>query len=296
MSIVVVGSIALDSIETPKGKIENSLGGSAIYASLAASYFGSTYLVGVAGEDFPSEAISLLKEHNIQLDGLEIKSGKTFRWKGIYNDWNQAESLHTELNVLLEFSPHLPNSCKQCNSLFLANIHPQLQLKVLKQMKSFRWVACDTMNYWINLYPEELTQVIEKVDIVFVNEEEVRQYTGIDNIFKAARKILETKVQVVVVKRGEYGSVAVLKDDLFFSPAYPLEEISDTTGAGDSFAGAFMSYLTTQNSLDRNTIRSAVRYGTATAAKCVSDFGVQGLVHQDFSNIQMMFNQLQKWT
>ncbi len=296
MSLVVVGSIALDSIETPKGKIEKSLGGSAIYASLAASYFGPAYIVGVVGEDFPEEAIHLLKEHNINLEGLETKLGKTFRWKGVYNNWNQAETLKTELNVFADFSPSLPDSYRKCNSLLLANIHPELQGKVLKQMKSYRWVACDTMNYWINLCPEELTKVIHKVDILFINEDEIRQYTGIDNIFKAARMILKSKVQVVVVKRGEYGSVAILPDDLFFSPAYPLEEIFDPTGAGDSFAGAFMSYLASQSSLDKNTIHSAIRYGTVLAAKCVSDFGVRGLIHQDFSDLQKMVNQLESWT
>ncbi|MBP7206082.1 MAG: bifunctional hydroxymethylpyrimidine kinase/phosphomethylpyrimidine kinase [Candidatus Cloacimonetes bacterium] len=296
MSLVIVGSIALDTIETPQGKVEEALGGSAVYGSLAASYFGPTYIVGVVGEDYPQAGIDLLQAHNINLDGMETKPGKTFRWSGTYRQWGQADTLSTDLNVFADFSPTLPPSCKCCRSLLLANIHPQLQLQVLDQIESHQWVACDTMNYWISLCPELLSQVVSKVDIVFINEDEIRQFTGLENIFAAGRKLLGMGVKAVVVKRGEYGSVTIMPNDLFFAPAYPVEQVKDPTGAGDSFAGGFMSYLATQEELNKGVIRNAVRYGTVLAAMNVSEFSVQGLAHLEFSELRNKARQLRNWT
>jgi len=295
MSLVIVGSVALDTIETPHGKVEDALGGSAVYASLAASYFGPTYIVGVVGEDYPARGVELLEAHKVNLDGLETKPGKTFRWSGAYRQWSQADTLSTDLNVFADFSPQLPPSCRSCRSLLLANIHPQLQLQVLNQIESYKWAACDTMNYWISLCPELLSEVIRKVDIVFINEDEIRQYTGLDSIFAAGRHLLEMGVKAVVIKRGEYGSVTVLPDDLFFAPAYPVERIQDPTGAGDSFAGGFMSYLATQDELNKYVIRKAVRFGTVLAAKNVSAFSVDGLVNLEFSELQQKVHQLRNW-
>ncbi|HOY83699.1 MAG TPA: PfkB family carbohydrate kinase [Candidatus Syntrophosphaera sp.] len=295
MSLVIVGSIALDTIETPLGKVEEALGGSAVYGSLAASYFGPTYIVGVVGDDYPARGIELLRAHKVNLDGLETRPGKTFRWSGTYRQWNQADTLSTDLNVFADFSPQLPPSCRCCRSLLLANIHPQLQLQVLDQIESYQWVACDTMNYWISLCPELLTEVIRRVDIVFINEDEIRQYTGLDNVFAAGRQLLGMGVKAVVIKRGEYGSVTVLPDDLFFAPAWPVEQVQDPTGAGDSFAGGFMSYLATQDQLSKNAIRNAVRFGTVLAAKNVSAFSVDGLVNLEFSELQHKVHQLRNW-
>ncbi|HPH60634.1 MAG: PfkB family carbohydrate kinase [Candidatus Cloacimonetes bacterium] len=295
MSLVIVGSIALDTIETPLGKVEEALGGSAVYGSLAASYFAPTYIVGVVGDDYPARGIELLRAHKVNLDGLETRPGKTFRWSGTYRQWNQADTLSTDLNVFADFSPQLPPSCRCCRSLLLANIHPQLQLQVLDQIESYQWVACDTMNYWISLCPELLTEVIRRVDIVFINEDEIRQYSGLDNVFAAGRQLLGMGVKAVVIKRGEYGSVTVLPDDLFFAPAWPVEQVQDPTGAGDSFAGGFMSYLATQDQLSKNAIRNAVRFGTVLAAKNVSAFSVDGLVNLEFSELQHKVHQLRNW-
>lgn len=295
MSLVIVGSVALDTIETPHGKVEDALGGSAVYASLAASYFSPTYIVGVVGEDYPARGVELLEAHKVNLDGLETKPGKTFRWSGAYRQWSQADTLSTDLNVFADFSPQLPPSCRSCRSLLLANIHPQLQLQVLNQIESYKWAACDTMNYWISLCPELLSEVIRKVDIVFINEDEIRQYTGLDSIFAAGRYLLEMGVKAVVIKRGEYGSVTILPDDLFFAPAYPVERIQDPTGAGDSFAGGFMSYLATQDELNKYVIRKAVRFGTVLAAKNVSALSVDGLVNLEFSELQQKVHQLRNW-
>lgn len=296
MSLVVVGSVGLDTIETPMGRVSEALGGSAIYASLSASYFGLTHLVGVVGADFPASGIELLQAHGVNLDGLETKPGRTFRWSGRYQNWNQADTLRTELNVFADFSPQLPPSCKCCESLLLANIHPALQLQVLNQIESYRWVACDTMNYWIKLCPEQLSELIRRVDIVFINEEEIKQYSGCSDIFTAARVLQDMGVKAVVIKRGEYGSVTVFGDDLFFAPAYPVPQVKDPTGAGDCFAGGFMSYLATQDKFDVPTLRWAVRYGTVMAALNVADFSVTGISQQDKGQITLKAKQLRDWT
>ncbi len=296
MSLVIVGSVALDTIGTPRGKVVDALGGSAIYASLSASYFSPTYIVGVVGEDFPARGLELLKAHQIHLDGLETLPGKTFRWSGRYDNWSKAETLSTELNVFADFSPRLPDCCKCCRSLLLGNIHPRLQLQVLEQIESYDWVGCDTMNYWIDLCPDELTAVLKKVDIVFMNEDEIKSYTSREDIYTAAREVLKLGVACVVVKRGEYGSVAVLEDSLVFVPAYPVSDVTDPTGAGDCFAGGFMSCLAEGSQLDSRTIRRAILHGTVLAALNVSKFSVEGIINLQRDSITKMVDQLHSWT
>lgn len=295
MSLVIVGSIGLDSIETPAGKVDEVLGGSAIYGALAASHFTQAKVVGVVGDDFPEEGFALLKRHNVDLEGLEVIPGKTFRWKGKYTNFNQAETLSTELNVFAGFSPKLPASYRKCRSLLLGNIHPDLQMQVLDAVEDFDIVACDTMNYWINLCPERLTEVVRRVDIVLINEDEIRQYTGEKSIFKAAVKMLGLGPKAILIKRGEYGSVMVTEDNYYFVPAYPVETVKDTTGAGDSFAGGFIGYLSTLEKIDDAGLRKAIRYGTILAAMNVSEFSVDGLTKVGRAEIDQMLTKLEGW-
>ncbi len=295
MSLVIVGSIGLDSIETPAGKVDEVLGGSAIYGALAASHFTQAKVVGVVGDDFPEEGFALLKGHNVDLEGLEVIPGKTFRWKGKYTNFNQAETLSTELNVFAGFSPELPASYRKCRSLLLGNIHPDLQMQVLDAVEDFDIVACDTMNYWINLCPERLTEVVKRVDIVLINEDEIRQYTGEKSIFKAAVKMLGLGPKAILIKRGEYGSVMVTEDNYYFVPAYPVETVKDTTGAGDSFAGGFIGYLSTLEKIDDAGLRKAIRYGTILAAMNVSEFSVDGLTKVGRAEIDQMLTRLEGW-
>ena len=296
MSLVVVGSIGLDSISTPAGEIQNALGGSAIYGALAGSFFTDAYIVGVVGTDFPIEGLNLLQKKGINLDGLEVKEGKTFRWSGKYSTWNKVETLSTELNVFADFSPHLPETCKSCRSLLLANINPSLQMQVLNQVSCYSHLACDTMNYWIYLCPKEVEQVLSRVNIVFMNEDEIRDFTNKENIYSAARDILSLGPQWIIVKRGEYGSVAISKDDMYFAPAFPVEEVKDPTGAGDSFAGAFMGYLANYDILNRAVIKEAILYGTVISALNVADFSVKGIVDKTKAEIEINKEKLVKWT
>ncbi len=296
MSLVIVGSIGLDTIETKFGKVAEALGGSAVYASLAARNFTDTYIVGVVGEDFPPRYVEILKQHDIRLDGFQTVAGKTFRWGGRYEDWNHADTMFTELNVFADFAPVLPDSCKCCRSLLLGNIHPQLQLQVLSQIDSYDYVACDTMNYWITGCPELLFEVIGKVDIVFMNEDEILQYTGQNNVYSAAEQILKQGPQLVVVKRGEYGSVAVTRDYYFFAPAFPVKQVVDPTGAGDSFAGGFMGYMANQSDLNQDTVKEAIRYGTVLAAMNVGAFSVDNLLNPQPGSIQNRVDQMKSWT
>ncbi len=296
MSLVIVGSVALDTVETKAGKVSDALGGSSVYASIAASYLTTPYVVGVVGQDYPSAGLELLKAHGVMLDGLQTVAGKTFRWSGRYEDWNRAETILTELNVFADFAPVIPQSCKCCRSLLLANIHPLLQLSVLDQIESYQWVACDTMNYWIKGCPDELEKVIRRVDIVFMNEAEIMQFTREPEVFSAADAILARGVKAVVIKRGEYGSLVVTPGDMFFAPAYPVRKVVDPTGAGDCFAGGFMGYLANCDRLDHASIRQAVFHGTALAALDVSAFSVDGIKDLDKRMITSRVTELEKWT
>lgn len=276
MSIVVVGSVALDSIETPSGKVENALGGSATYFSISASFFNTDVrLVAVIGSDFPQEYIELLKNKGIDLDGLERAEGKTFRWKGRYGfSLGGAETLSTELNVFEKFIPKIPDKYKDSKYIFLANINPELQLDVLKQMKNIKLVACDTMNLWIAERKEKLLNIIKHVNILIVNDEEARQLTGEAKVDMAGRKILELGPERIIIKKGEHGAITMTKNSYFSIPAYPLKSVVDPTGAGDSFAGGFMGYLASVHEISEQNIRKAMVYGTVMASFSVEDFSI----------------------
>ncbi|MBN1282724.1 MAG: sugar kinase [Proteobacteria bacterium] len=279
MSILVVGSVAYDTLETPVGRREDILGGAATHFSAAASFFTDVHLVGVVGDDFKAEHVEFLKGRGINLAGLEVvENGKTFRWSGHYlNDINQAETRKTELGVFAEFDPKLSEQHRARPYLFLANIHPSLQLKVLDQMRRPRLTAMDTMNLWIDTTRDELQKVIERVDMIFVNDAEARALSGKNNVTLAARRIMEWGPGTVVIKRGEYGALVYKGDMVFFAPALPLPEVRDPTGAGDTFAGGFMGYIARMGSTSDDDLKRAAVLGSVMASFQVEDFGLDRL-------------------
>ncbi|MCL4473969.1 MAG: PfkB family carbohydrate kinase [Thermoleophilia bacterium] len=275
MSILVVGSIALDSVETPFGTAEEALGGAAVYFSYAASFFNRVRLVGVIGEDFPEEHLQMLGERNIDLAGLERGRGATFRWKGRYDyDLNEAHTLDTQLNVFETFAPKIPDEFKDSDFVFLANIQPGLQLQVARQATSPRVIACDTMNFWIEGAYDQLRETLKSVDILIINDAETRELAREPSLVKAARKILEWGPTTLVVKRGEFGVLMFHGKSVFSAPAYPLEDVFDPTGAGDTFAGGFMGYLSTQEEVTETAIRQAIVFGSTLASFNVEDFSL----------------------
>jgi sugar/nucleoside kinase (ribokinase family) len=294
MSLLIVGSIALDNVETPHGKVVNALGGSAIFTSMASKNFCKSSIVGIVGEDFPKKHFELLKKNEIDTKDLTIVSGKTFHWSGKYNDLNKAETLDTQLNVFADFDPQLCEDNKKCDYLFLGNIDPVLQLRVLKQMDNTKITACDTMNFWITGAKAKLLEVINNVDILFINEDELRMLTEVHNIFEAAQKAKEMGPKLIVVKRGEYGSFAYSDEFIFFAPVYPVRKVIDPTGAGDSFAGGFMGYLASIGNFEETTIKNAMIYGTVTASFNVEDFSLQKLVNLNLSKIEVRKNKLKE--
>ena len=278
MSLVVVGSVALDTVTTPAGKVEDALGGSALYFSAAASLLGPVSVVAVVGEDFPEDEIEFLKTRGVDFRGLEKRPGKTFRWGGVYSeDLNQRETLFTHLNVFEDFSPSLPDAYRDAPFLFLANIHPRLQSQVLDQMRQLKFVAMDTMNFWIEGTPDELAAVLKRVQMLVINDSEARQLSGESQLLKAVRVIREKGPQTVVVKKGEHGALLAHGDSLFWAPAYPVENVVDPTGAGDTFAGGMMGYLARAGEVNETTLRRALMYGTALASFCVEDFSMRRL-------------------
>jgi sugar/nucleoside kinase (ribokinase family) len=280
MSLLVVGSMAFDSIRSPFGEVEKVVGGSATYFSLAASYLAPVRLVSVVGEDFPPEVIRMLGSRSIDTRGLTVAEGKTFHWKGFYEyDLNTAHTVTTELNVFRDFAPVLPEEYRDTPYVFLGNIAPSLQLDILRQVRRPKLVALDTMNYWIESSPGPLREVIEKVDILMVNEGEIRMLTGEYNLVKAARMVIGWGPGRVVIKRGEYGVLHLSDSTMFAAPAYPLETIFDPTGAGDSFAGGFMGYLAGRagKELVDSDFRLATMYGSAIASFTVEAFSTQRL-------------------
>lgn len=279
MSILVVGSVAFDSIETPFGRADKVIGGSATYFSVAASYFTSVMLVGVIGEDFTEEHLEVFRNRPIDLSGLErVPGGETFHWSGAYGfDLNVAETRATDLNVFASFSPKLPDSFKKPNAVFLANIDPELQLDVLRQIERPGLVALDTMNYWISSKKSELEATIREVDLILINEAEVRQLTGEVNLIRGARKILAMGPRTLVIKRGEYGVLMVGPDRVFAVPAYPLEEVFDPTGAGDTFAGGFLGYLAAGRDFGEARLRRAIIAGSVLASYNVEAFSLDRL-------------------
>ncbi len=290
MSVLVVGSMALDSVETPFGKVENILGGSASYFSLAASNFTDVNVVAVVGNDFPEEHIQLLESHNIRLDGVKREEGETFRWVGNYGyDLSEAKTLETHLNVFETFNPVLPDHYKEIDIVFLANIDPEIQYEVLHQVNKPKLVACDTMNFWIENKPEQLKKLISHVDILMINDAETRELAGEPIIVKAARKIMEMGPKMLIVKRGEYGALMFSKDGIFYAPSYPLEEVFDPTGAGDTFAGGFMGYVASHDIENVNDYKRAVVYGSVLASFTVEDFSVNRLAKLNKDEIEARY-------
>ncbi len=280
MSLLVVGSMAFDSIKSPFGEVERVIGGSATYFSLAASYLTSVRLVSVVGKDFPKGTLDMLSARGIDLQGLKIAEGVTFHWKGYYEyDLNVAHTVKTDLNVFENFAPVLPATYRESRYVFLGNIDPKLQLDILAQVREPKIVALDTMNFWIGKSPQLLREVIRSVDIVVINEAEIRELTGEFNLVKAARKLMRMGPGRVVIKRGEYGVLHLSDGEIFAAPAYPLETIFDPTGAGDSFAGGFMGYLASLDGgeLTEMDFRLATIYGSAIASFTVEAFSTERL-------------------
>lgn len=297
MSILVVGSVAIDSVETPFGKRENVLGGSATYFSLAASFFNRVNIVATVGEDFPKRYVALFKNRNIGIDGLDIAKGKTFRWKGRYNnDLNTATTIYTHLNVFKAFAPRIPENLRKSEFLFLANIDPDLQYSVLKKMASPRLVACDSMNYWITHKKKELVKFLKKIDIFLLNDSEARQFSGEANLLKAAQSIRAAGPKAVVIKRGEHGVIYYSKNRYFLAPAYLLESAYDPTGAGDTFAGGMMGFLSRAGRINESNIRKAVIYGTILASFTVEDFSVNRLLKLSKHEINARYSRFRRIT
>ena len=293
MSILVVGSVAFDSIETPFGKVDDVLGGSATYFSTSASFFTDVNLVAVVGEDFPDEHRQMLVDRGIDLAGLKTAPGETFRWKGRYGfDLNEAHTLDTQLNVFETFKPEIPNSYKDAEYVFLANIDPELQLDVLKQVAKPKLIACDTMNFWIEGKREALLNTLKHVDVLVINEGEVRQLAEEPNLRKAAQAILSMGPKSLVVKRGEYGVIMFSEHSTFATPAYPLEEVFDPTGAGDTFAGGFIGYLASTRNLTEANIRQAVVFGSVMASFTVESFSLDRLKQLRYDEIEARFKEM----
>jgi sugar/nucleoside kinase (ribokinase family) len=278
MSLLVVGSVAFDSVRTPFGEVEEVLGGSATYFSASASFFTPVSLVAVVGEDFPSDMLDFLRARKVQLEGLERRPGRTFRWRGEYGfQLNEARTLETQLNVFQEFRPRLPEGYKKASYVFLANIDPDLQADVLRQVERPKMVAADTMNFWIEGKREALLRTLKEVDILIINDGEARELAREANLVRAARAILSFGPKTIIIKRGEYGALMFNGRAVFAAPAYPLETVFDPTGAGDSFAGGFMGYLAKNGSLTEASIRQAVIYGSVMASFNVESFSLDRL-------------------
>ena len=277
--LLVVGSVALDTVQTPFGKAADVLGGSATFFSYAASFFAPVRLVAVVGEDFPKAHLDRLARRGVDLAGLQVTDGATFRWAGEYGyDLNEAKTLDTRLGVFAEFRPTLPDDFRRTPFLFLANIDPELQLDVLRKLDRPRLIALDTMNFWIKGKREALLRVLREVDALVVNDAEARMLTEQPNLVKAARRVLEYGPRIVVIKRGEYGVLMVTDGRFFFVPAFPLESVFDPTGAGDTFAGGFMGALARGGSLDEAALRRAIVYGSVMASFTVEDFSLDRLL------------------
>lgn len=277
MSITVVGSIGLDTIETPFGRRDNILGGAAVFFSAAAGIYNKVNLVGIVGTDFPEEHLQTIRDLGVDTEGLEVREGTTFKWHGEYEyDMNIRHTLNTDLGLFSEFSPRLPCTYNESPYLFLANIDPVLQLDVLNQSKA-GFIMMDTMDFWITSKRPELCEVISKVDLVLMNDSEARQFTNEYRLIDAARKILNMGPEMAVIKKGEHGAMLVTKDDCFIVPAYPLSEVKDPTGAGDSFAGGFLGYLSTVERRTGNELRNAIVHGSIVASFAVEDFSLNAL-------------------
>jgi len=294
LNLLIVGSVAFDSIESPGGRVDRALGGSAVYASLAASYQVPVRLVGVVGEDFEDSHRAVLLDRGVDIEGLEsVKGGKTFFWRGVYGaDPNDRKTIVTELNVFEDFSPVIPEKWRSSEWVFLANIDPDLQLKILDQCEGKPYVGCDTMNFWIEGKPDSLAKVLGRTDLFFLNDSEARQLSGEPNIFLAAKAILEMGPRIVVVKKGEHGAILMTEETLFIAPAYPLERFPDPTGAGDTFAGGFLGCLAQSGEINKINLRRAMIYGTVLASFACEGFSVDCIRNLDIDIIKERFNRL----
>lgn len=289
MGLLVVGSVALDSVETPFGRVTDALGGSAVYISVAASYFTAPIrLVGVVGNDFSRSHIAFLEDRHIDLDGLQVvKDGKTFRWGGRYHyDLNSRDTLYTELNVFEKFDPVIPKGYLNSAYVCLGNIDPLLQRRVLERVSKPRLVVGDTMNYWIQHRPKDLAETLKVMDVLIVNDAEARLLTQEPNLIKSAKRMIEMGPSIVIIKKGEHGALLVTRDTIFSAPAYPLENIYDPTGAGDAFAGGFIGWLARTDELSPENLKRAVIYGSTLASFCVEQFSVDGIRDLTYLKIQ----------
>jgi len=295
MSVLVVGSIALDSVETPFGKADEVLGGSGTFFAASASHLTPVQLVGVVGSDYPVERLEPLAARRVDLSGVERADGESFRWRGRYrHDLNAAETLETRLGVFSHFRPKIPEQFRRAPYVFLANIDPRLQLDVLRQVEKPMLVACDTMNFWIESRRSDLLELMRHVDALLLNDGEARQLTEQSNLVKAARWILSRGPRVVIIKKGEHGAFMFTPHSVFFAPAYPLEDVFDPTGAGDSFAGGFMGYLARTGKLDEEHMRRAVVYGSTMGSFAVEKFSIDRLMELDHDLIRARLNEFRR--
>lgn len=297
MSLLVVGTVAFDSIETPFGSAERILGGSAAYFALGASFFAPVRVVGVIGKDFPQDYLDIFTERSIDIAGIKRESGDTFHWRGRYHeDINQRDTVELHLNVLAGFEPVLPDHYRDAEYLFLGNIDPRMQMEVLSQIRRVKLVACDTMDHWIRESQEELKKVLKRIEMLVINDSEARLLSGYDNIVKAARAILRLGPKTVLIKRGEYGVLQFTDSSVFATPAYPLEEVFDPTGAGDSFAGGLMGHLARSGDHSEGGLRRAIVYGSVVASFTVEDFGVQRLTAVKLAQIEERYQRFVRLT
>ena len=295
MTVLVVGSVALDSVETPFGRADDALGGSGTYFASSASHFAPVQLVGVVGSDYPVERLEPLARRGVDLRGLERAEGESFRWRGRYrHDLNSAETLETRLGVFSHFRPNIPAEFREAPFVFLANIDPRLQLDVLGQVQRPKLVACDTMNFWIESRRPDLLALLKRVDLITLNDAEARQLTEQSNLVKAARWIMEHGPRYVIIKKGEHGAFMFHGRSIFFAPAYPLEEVFDPTGAGDSFAGGFIGYLARSGDLSEDNMRRAVIYGSAMGSFAVEKFSNQRLLEITAADIEARVREFQR--
>jgi len=278
MSLLVVGSMAYDDVITPATEVHDALGGSATFFAAAASFFTPVNLVAAVGEDFNPNEIDFLRDRGVDLDGLQIETGKTFRWKGRYlANMNDRETLFTHLNVFENFNPRIPAKYRRSDYVFLANISPELQLNVVAQVDKPRFIAMDTMNFWISGTPGPLREILKRVDALVVNDSEIRELSGEENLIRASRLVQSMGPRTLIVKKGEHGALLVHDDSYFFCPAFPVEKLQDPTGAGDTFAGGFMGYLALCGQVTEENLRCAVVFGTAVASFLVEDFSCNRL-------------------
>ena len=297
--LLIVGTVAFDAIETPFGKTDKILGGAATYIGLSSAQFEiDNAIVSIVGDDFPQDHLNLLTSKNIDIEGIEIvKGGKTFFWSGKYhNDLNSRDTLETQLNVLADFNPVVPADYKDAEMVMLGNLHPLVQLSVLDQVKNPKLVVLDTMNFWMDNAWDDLLKVIKKVDVITINDEEARQLTGEHSLVRAARKIEEMGPDYVVIKKGEHGALLFHKEQIFFAPALPLEEVFDPTGAGDTFAGGFIGHLAKTGDISFENMKNAVIYGSTLASFCVEKFGTERMETLTREEVQLRLREFENLT